>query len=364
MTTGAGPRAFLKEWLGSRRSVSAQLQLVAAALWLCSYVVATARAHTMDESVQIDLRRAILHVIAFGLTLLGYRVLELLNGRTLALRMAAGICMAELGALVYGALNQVAMYVILPVAKLGSPWETMLQIMMAGTMVFWIFLLCAACHLALTYREALQRQALELAQVQALALDAQNRMLRYQLNPHFLFNTLNALSTLVLERDNARAEQVLQSLSRFLRRSLYTDPAAKLTLAEEMAAAAEYLSIEQTRFGQRLRFADRTSPEAQAVLAPSLILQPLLENAVKHGVARSVDTVSVVVSADVVGGRLRLIVEDDAAGPKPAATGSGIGLANVRDRLELLYDGRANISWGPRPGGGFQVAIEFPAERP
>jgi LytS/YehU family sensor histidine kinase len=364
MKTGVGPRAAVKEWLGGRRSVSAQLQLVAAALWLCSYVVATARAHTMDESVQIDLRRAILHVIAFGLTLLGYRALELLNGRTLALRMAAGICLAELGAAVYGGMNQIAMYLILPVAKLGTPWETVLQIMMAGTMVFWIFLLCAACHLALTYREALQRQALELAQVQALALDAQNRMLRYQLNPHFLFNTLNALSTLVLERDNDRAEQVLQSLSRFLRRSLHTDPAAKLTLAEEMAAAAEYLSIEQVRFGQRLSFTDKTSPQAQAALAPSLILQPLLENAVKHGVARSTETVAIVVSADVIGERLRLVVEDDAAGPKAAAGGSGIGLANVRSRLELLYDGCASIAWGPRPGGGFRVAIELPAERP
>src|SRR5262249_14416448 len=144
--------------------------------------------------------------------------------------------------------------------------------------------------------------------------------LRYQINPHFLFNTLNALSSLILQGDNARAERMVLSLSNFLRVSLENAPGDRLTLAEELAAQRQYLAIEQERFGERLNLGVSVPADLQDALVPGLILQPLIENAVKYGVARTRRSVAVEITAEAQDGTLTVSVRDDAT---PDTVGAG-----------------------------------------
>jgi LytS/YehU family sensor histidine kinase len=189
-------------------------------------------------------------------------------------------------------------------------------------------------------------------------------MLRYQINPHFLFNTLNALSSLILAKENERAERVVLSLSSFLRHTLEKELPDKAPLADEIEAQRQYLLIEQARFEDRLNYVENIPLELRDALAPSLILQPLVENAVKYGVARSNTPVTIEISAEAVEGRLRLTVADDGgdgAGQSPPKL--GLGLENVRRRLDLIYGKTADLTVGPRRPQGFLAAVEIPLER-
>src|SRR5262249_20381460 len=153
----------------------------------------------------------------------------------------------------------------------------------------WIYLTWCLIYLSIDYRSSLVSREVDLARVRTAALDAQNRMLRYQLNPHFLFNTLNALSALVLDNKRDQAEHVLLALSRFFRHSLEQDPIEKTVLAEEIAAQEEYMAIEQIRFGDKLRYVKEIDPAARDALVPCFILQPAVENAIKYAVSPSSD---------------------------------------------------------------------------
>jgi anti-sigma regulatory factor (Ser/Thr protein kinase) len=169
-------------------------------------------------------------------------------------------------------------------------------------------------------------------------------MLRYQLNPHFLFNTLNAISTLILDKDTQLANSMVMKLSRFLRYSLDNDPMQQVTVAEELESLQLYLDIEKVRFGDRLTLHFNVTPDAQDALMPSLLLQPLVENSIKYAVSQSISGGSIAVSAAVSDGCLQLSVADDGPGldlrhgrlPK----GGGVGLANTRERLSQVYGDR------------------------
>jgi len=203
----------------------------------------------------------------------------------------------------------------------------------------------------------------------ATAHEAQLKMLRYQLNPHFLFNTLNAISTLVLDNQNATANRMVTGLSAFLRHSLDSDPMQRVSLDEELEALTRYLGIEQVRFGERLRVVVDVSAPARRALVPSLILQPLIENCIKYAISRRIEGGTIAVRAEVVGESLRIRVEDDGPG-LPAdcnghSSGNGVGLANTRERLKVLYGARQRVDVRSRPveaGGGVEVALELPYE--
>jgi LytS/YehU family sensor histidine kinase len=182
-------------------------------------------------------------------------------------------------------------------------------------------------------REATLRQS-------ALAQEAQLKMLRYQLNPHFLFNTLNAISTLVLDGQNRIANLAVSRLSEFLRYTLDQDPMKKVTLRQELDALNLYLGIEKLRFGDRLRLEFDVDERAESALVPSLLLQPLVENAMKYAIAPREQGGSVTVIAGIESGTLRLAVADDGPGLPPAlasGNGRGVGLRNTRERLKVLY---------------------------
>lgn len=216
----------------------------------------------------------------------------------------------------------------------------------------------------LTLRDETQRALLSAR----LADQAQLKMLRYQLNPHFLFNTLNAISTLVLEKDGKNANAMLTRLSAFLRYSLDSDPLQKTTLAEELRALQLYLDIEQTRFGERLEVEFDIDEAVRDALAPSLILQPAIENAIKYAIAQMEGTGRISIAAKREGDMLRLQVCDNGpnAPENPAkilenAT-TGVGLVNMRDRLAHLYGARQAFLLSRIEPAGLCVCLKLPFE--
>lgn len=190
---------------------------------------------------------------------------------------------------------------------------------------------------------------------------AELRSLRYQVNPHFLFNTLNSLSALVMTGKAAEAERMIQSLSGFYRRSLAGDPTGDVALEQEVALQRLYLEIEAVRFPERLAVAYAIPEELGEARVPGMILQPLVENAVKYAVAPTTRPVTLRISAHEEYGMLVIEVSDDGPGQGAGPNrGFGIGLANVRDRLAARYGDSASFTAGPAPGGGWLAVIRMP----
>ncbi|QAY75844.1 sensor histidine kinase [Sphingosinicella sp. BN140058] len=197
----------------------------------------------------------------------------------------------------------------------------------------------------------------------AAASAARLAALRYQLNPHFLFNTLNAISSLIVTRDYEPADAMLGKLSEFLRATLAAAPEGVISLEDELATLQHYLEIESVRFGERLEVAFVCPAALNDALVPSFVLQPLVENAVKYGVAPSAEPVSVRVEATADGDTLVIVVEDDAvAADTPPKPGTGLGIANIRQRLHTLYGGDATLETGRRDRG-FVSVLRMPLAR-
>jgi LytS/YehU family sensor histidine kinase len=237
--------------------------------------------------------------------------------------------------------------------------------------VTWLFFYIAwsAFYLAnQAQAEALGAQR-RLADAESAAQAAQVRALRYQVNPHFLFNTLNSLSSLVMTGRTDRAETMLLALSTFFRTSLSLDPSADVSLAEEIDLQRLYLDIEMARFPDRLTVEIDVPPELEQARLPALLLQPIVENAIKYGVSKSRKAVLVRIAARRLDdSRMSLEISNRLKyGGKeelPAATheGTGLGLANVCQRLEARWGSRASCRSGPMTGGGYKVALTIPIE--
>jgi hypothetical protein len=237
--------------------------------------------------------------------------------------------------------------------------------------VVWLFFFIAwgAFYLASQAQaEALAAQR-RVADAESAAQAAQVRALRYQVNPHFLFNTLNSLSSLVMTGRTDRAEAMLLALSTFFRTSLSLDPSADVSLAEEIDLQRLYLDIEMARFPDRLTVEIDVPAELQQARLPALLLQPIVENAIKYGVSKSRKAVVVRIEARQIEHH-RMVVEVSnrlkhrGKEELPAATheGTGLGLANVCQRLEARWGTRANCRYGPMSGGGYKVSLAMPVE--
>jgi len=212
-------------------------------------------------------------------------------------------------------------------------------------------------------RSASVAQERRISEAYAAAHQAQLQALRYQLNPHFLFNALNSISALIVTKRNADAEEMTEKLASFLRNSLNADPAELIPLEEELALTEEYLDIESVRFGERLDVSVDCSPEACAARVPSFLVQPLVENAIKHGVARATEPVKIAVEGRVEGGQLCIRVANCLI-PQRERTlrgliGPGVGLLNVRRRLEAVFGDEATLVAGPQ-GEQFVATICLP----
>ena len=201
---------------------------------------------------------------------------------------------------------------------------------------------------------------------ESMAHQAQLKMLRYQLNPHFLFNTLNSISTLVMDRKGDLANRMIGQLSRFLRYSLDNDPMNKVSLDKELEAMKLYLDIELTRFGDRLRLEYDVDDAARQACIPSLLLQPLIENAIKYAVAISETEGTILIAARVVAGELCLEVSDNGPGI-PTDSGqstslNGVGLVNIRERLRTLYGDNQSFRLSNMQPHGLKIEIHIPYE--
>jgi len=229
----------------------------------------------------------------------------------------------------------------------------------------WALPLWGLTQALLGYHFETMAQARAVARAQSLAYDAQLRMLHYQINPHFLFNTLNAISTLVLEKRNEQAESMLLRLAGFLRYSLDRQPTELAALSAELEAQRKYLEIERTRFDDKLKVNFNIEPGLENARLPSLILQPILENAIKYAITPRAEGGAIQVAAKRDGDLLRVIVEDDGPGLPSAGEPRrrrGVGLANARERLELIYGARAGLSARNREPHGCRVEIWLPLE--
>ncbi len=243
--------------------------------------------------------------------------------------------------------------------------------LIADGTVTWYFLLAAWCafFIAMTQQHRTRLTELRLAEAETAAHAAQVRALRYQVNPHFLFNTLNSLSSLVMSGRSDKAEEMLMALSTFFRTSLSIDPSADVSLAEEIALQRLYLDIEKVRFPDRLEVEIDIPEQLEQARVPALILQPLVENAIKYGVSQTTAQVKLSIRArHLDGGRMQLDVVNRAMGgptkkpkPAPAHTGTGLGLMNVCQRLEAHFGKRADCRFGPIEGG-YEVSIAMPLE--
>ncbi len=223
----------------------------------------------------------------------------------------------------------------------------------------------AALYYGINYFLLLDEQIKQRERLESQASSAQLAMLRYQLNPHFLFNTLNSISTLVLLKQTERANAMLARLSSFLRYTLANEPTAQVTLAQEVETLKLYLEIEKMRFEDRLRPHFRIESETIGARLPSLLLQPLMENAIKYAVTPSEVGADIWLTARREGGAVRIEVADngDGGGAALAATQStGVGLANIRHRLSQAYGSAHRFETGKNDKGGFSVIIEIPCE--
>jgi signal transduction histidine kinase len=255
--------------------------------------------------------------------------------------------------------------------------ETSFAQFFVGFFIFPLTLLGAwsGLYYAINFFLQVEEQADRLERLEAQATGAQLAMLRYQLNPHFLFNTLNSISTLVLLKQTEPANAMLTRLSSFLRHTLITEPGGKVTLAQEVETLKLYLDIEKMRFEERLRTEFRIDDDAAAACLPAMLLQPLVENAIKYAVSPQEEGARISLTAQLIGQRLRITVSDTGPGLQrsesraslPAAlsgdgqaVSTGVGLANIRNRLAQAYGEDHLFEIRTPPTGGFTVVIEIP----
>ena len=223
----------------------------------------------------------------------------------------------------------------------------------------------SAMYYGINYYLLLEEEIDQRARLENQASSAQLAMLRYQLNPHFLFNTLNSISTLVLLKQTERANAMLARLSSFLRYTLANEPTAQVTLAQEVEQLKLYLEIEKMRFEDRLRPHFRIEAETIGARLPSLLLQPLVENAVKYAVTPAEDGADIWITATREGQAVRIEVADSGPGGGAglvSVNSTGVGLANIQDRLNQAYGAAHGFTTKANERGGYSVTIEIPLD--
>jgi two-component system, LytTR family, sensor kinase len=237
--------------------------------------------------------------------------------------------------------------------------KTFLQNFDYEMMAYWAIV---AVYSAVQYHGEAQDRALKASRLDAQLAEAQLQALQRQLHPHFLFNTLNAISAL-MHRDVEAADQMLARLSDLLRIALDQRGQQEVPLKDELEFLQKYLEIEQARFGDRLTVEFVIDPETLDAQVPNLILQPLVENSIRHAVAVRIEPGHIAVKAKRAGDTLELSVRDNGPGMPPgrlAAPARGLGLSNTRSRLERLYGAAQHLTFAEPPGGGLIVTVSLP----
>lgn len=377
-------------------------------VWTCYFAITTARSLIVGLDFQDEMlwRRALVSLAGAGVTVVLWLVLRAFDHRSLAVKgivtllgaMPASMLIAQINQTVFAGVEAkviasasepgVRVYrdetgnLLAEVPHMTGPdtevdtqndgartitllrapqgFERWRQLTDIALVRYFLLLAWCSLYLALLYGAQARLAERREGEFRRAAKAAELRSLRYQVNPHFLFNTLNSLSSLVMTGKTERAEQMIQAVSNFYRHSLADDPTSDVALEDEFDLQRQYLAIEQARFADRLvpRF-DLPMRLADARV-PGMILQPLVENAVKYAVAPHARPITITLAAREEAGELVVSVEDDGPGGATADHGMGIGLANVRDRLEARFGTAARLSTGPRVGGGYTAELRMP----
>ena len=286
---------------------------------------------------------------------------DLQLARRLLAHLALGLVFTSLFVYVSAALRAAARLIpweaVFTPALLTSAFRGMF---LWGLLVYWLIV---GAWLALSYYERFVTSELRRERLERRFSEARLNALRLQLDPHFLFNALNTVSAQV-DRDPRLARRMIEHLGDLLRLSLESKDRQEVALVEELAFLEHYLAIQRIRFGDHLRVRTDVAPEVRHASVPSLILQPLVENAVRHGLASRAGGGTVTVTARPAGERLEIRVQDDGIGLPPGwqlETGAGVGLSVTRERIaELHPNGSSRFTVSPRAGGGTAVAIDLP----
>jgi len=337
--------------------------------WAFYFVLNTLRALVEDSAAQMSMlpRRACVALCGMVLVYLLYLVLRRVEGKNIWTLVTTAILASVPVSLLYATLNYVAFYIVKPMDWMEKmqasshekykPW-----IVVTDLSLTWYFFVVAwaILYVALSYAAKVRHAERSAALYRAEAQTAQLRALRYQINPHFLFNTLNSLSTLILRQRTDEAERMIINLATFFRTSLTGDAAEDVPLAEEIRMQRLYLDIERSRFPERLKVDFDIPPHLASAAVPSFLLQPLVENAIKHGVSRSLRPVTIIIRARATNETLNLIVQDNGDPVLESTPGTGVGLRNVRDRLQARFDGKADLHCTQASEGGFRVEVTMP----
>lgn len=304
-------------------------------------------------------RRAVVTLLAIGLSMVIVRWLRQSQGQSLGRRAALAVLLAFAGCMIHTALN---MYLFLPYFK--PPSFTVQGWLLAYTVsqvdFIWAYTALSLMLLALTYGDELIASQNRISTLESQTNLARLNTLRYQLNPHFLFNSLNAVAGLISNERNREAEAMVVSLSDLLRATLELDSPQEIRLADELELQELYLEIEKIRFPDRMRTHLSISEEVRDAMVPPLITQPLVENAIKHGVSRSSRPVNIAITASAIGTELVVEVAQsggNAIGELPS--GTGVGLRNVAERLRLHFGDAGRLETLEAPGG-FVARLRLP----
>jgi two-component system LytT family sensor kinase len=347
--------------------------------WLLYFALTTVRSVVIQypDFWAMMARRSCVSLAGIFITFLLYLALRPIAAKGLNVKATVAAVLCLPAAIAYASVNYYAFYIYAPLHAVKqeaernsmgwSPLEMAARSILDSSFAwFFLFAAWAAFYVAMSYARQLRVADRHAAMLAREAQEAQLRALRYQINPHFLFNTLNSLSSLILSKRTDTAERMLMNLSTFFRATLSADPTADVSLDEEIRLQRLYLDIEQIRFPDRLTVEVDVPEALQTARVPVLLLQPVVENAVKYGVARSRKHVTVRISAYEEAGRLHIKVKDDGeigADEEGAEGSTGVGLRNVCDRLTARYGSRAGCLHGPDPDGGYTVHLYLPVER-
>ncbi len=369
---------MIKFTRGTKPLVGAQMALLSIfGFWAFYAIIVTLRSAVMDFPSQGEIagRRMIVVAMGIGVTWFFYLYLRLFDRKALGHRIAAAfigaipcaIIVATANHYIFNRYDPISMFedqnIGRQLAEINEALGiTIYQQMAEFAVALYFFIIAwALLFIAIGYAREVREIERAAARFAQTAQNAELRSLRYQVNPHFLFNTLNSLSSLIITNHNERAETMIQNLSTFYRTSLSNDPLEDIKLAEEVRLQKLYLDIEAVRYPKRLIVDIDIANDLLKINVPALILQPLIENAIKHGVSRSSKPVTVRIKAKMIAQKLYISVTDDGEYfPDIQDSSNGIGLANVRDRLETRFGNEASLSCKTIADGGYEAIITMP----
>lgn len=325
--------------------------------WIAQFGLVTAQrlAFIEEERPWFIVPRLLVSMVAIAMSCgIAYLVARS-AGRPVIARVRLAIGLACVAPLLHGLANFTIFHAFAPMTSSASD---ILMSYVPAT-VQWLTSYAAVTgmiYALVSHFESREREQ-EISRLQRVAADAQLRALRYQLNPHFMFNTLNSVTALISAGHAPDAEAMVENLADFLRAGLSLDALEDITLKRELELQRLYLAIEKVRFTDRLRVREDVSADAARALVPSLVTQPLIENAIRHAVAATTEPVDLIISAQVAGDTLHVAIRNTAPErPRPGKRGTGVGLINVEERLRARFGAGIGFAAGLEDG---MYAVRF-----